>query len=256
LALFGADERNTLGSMNHRMKPLLYIEVAGFVAAAVFAVVWLTQPQGNWEPIVVLCGLTGAASEIARRVLRRRPAGRFESSGARIRHRETLRKEFEREINKCHAENLRQDVVVRHVDRVDSYPDIDENESGISPWFRVALVDTYERGIVVCLRIGGLVECDGGYRFVDYVNGEQPDLNVWLMGDVPYDSIEAVNTEGDQNYCFPHIYCYFDFADQPYERLWFCEKIDQLSGHPYFRHVANYDEVEGNNPMEGTLNFA
>jgi hypothetical protein len=139
---------------------------------------------------------------------------------------------------------------------MDTYPDIEERESGISPWFRVALLDTYERGIVLGLRIGGLVRCGDGFRFNDYVNGEKSDITAFLMGDVPYDSIAAVNLEGDEYYYFPHIYCHFDFSGEPYERKWFCEKVDQPHGHPYFKLLAEYDDVIANNPVEGTLDFA
>ncbi|MGH9962598.1 MAG: hypothetical protein ACREBC_36700, partial [Pyrinomonadaceae bacterium] len=149
-----------------------------------------------------------------------------------------------------------QDVIVRHVDRVDNYPNIDDQDTGISPWFRVALLDTYERGIVLCLRIGGLKECEDGYRFVDYANNEKADITAWLMADVPYDSIAAVNMDGDKYYYFPHIYCYFDFGGgEPYERKWFCQKIDQPHGHPYFKQIAEYHEVAANNPTEGPLYF-
>jgi hypothetical protein len=89
-----------------------------------------------------------------------------------------LRKVFEEEIYKCRAEKLRQDVIIRHVNRVDNYPHTADEGKGISSWFRVALLDTYERGIVLCLRIGGLMKCEGGYRFADYVN---TDFRDWFV---------------------------------------------------------------------------
>jgi len=237
------------------MIQLIHVEIVGFLGAVVFGVLWAVHPVGNWEPLTALCGLIGVASELVRRYNKRKPQGRFESNAERIQHRERLRKEFEEEIYKCRAKKLRQDVIVRHVDRVDNYPNTNEDEKGISAWFRVGLLDTYERGIVLGLRFGGLVECDGGYRFADWVNGEKADIRVLLMGDVPYDSIEAVNMVGDKYYYFPHIYCHFDFNGEPYERLWFCEKIDEPHGHPYFKHIADYKDVVANNPAD-TLSFA
>ena len=59
----------------------------------------------------------------------------------------------------------------------------------------------------------------------------------------------------DKYYYFPHIYCHFDFKGEPYERLWFCEKIDEPHGHPYFKHLADYKDVVANNPSD-TLSFA
>jgi hypothetical protein len=116
-------------------------------------------------------------------------------------------------------------------------------------------MDTYQRGIVLGVHFGGLKKCPGGYRFVDHVNAEESDIKALLVGDVPYDSIVEVNMDGDEYYYFPHIYCYFDFDGQPYERLWFCEKIDQDHGHPYFKHIADYDDVVRNNPTDGPLHF-
>jgi len=244
-----------LGDKKGKMIQLIHIEIAGFLGVLVLGVIWAATSNGNLEPYTMLCGLIGVASELVRRYNKRKPQGRFESNAERIQHREKLRKDFEEEIYKCRAKNLRQDVIVRHVDRVDNYPNTYEDEKGISAWFRVALLDTYERGIILGLRYGGLVECEGGYRFADWVNGEKADIRVILMGDVPYDSIEAVNMDGDKYYYFPHIYCHFDFNGEPYERLWFCEKIDEPHGHPYFKHIADYKNVIANNP-EDTLSFA
>ena len=72
-------------------------------------------------------------------------------------------------------------------------------------------MNTYDKGIHVGLRFVGLKEIDDGYRFVDHVNGEESDITALLMGDIPYDSIETVNMDGDEYYNYPHIYCYFRF---------------------------------------------
>ena len=204
--------------------------------------------------MVAICTLTFVVTELYRRYGPKNSGARFASEGARIQHREALRKPVLEEIYKCRAEGLRQDVIVRHVDRVDSYPDIDPNAKGIFPWFRVGMVDMYERGIVLCLRIGGLKESEDGYRLVDYVNNEPADFTAWLMANVPYDSIAAINFEGDKYYHYPHIFCYYDFNGEPYERKWFAQKVDQPHGHPYFKEIASYEEVARNNP-EGQLWF-
>lgn len=235
---------------------LLTLESLLAIATLVFGAIWYFDPGGNWEPLTVLCGALVLLSEISRRVLARsRPASRFNSDGERIRHRENLRKEFQEEIFRCRAEKLREDAIIRHVDRVDNYPKSEESGAGISAWFKVYLMDTFERGIVVALRAGQLKKLDAGYRYVDYANDEKGDLNALLMGDIPYDAIEAVNMDGDKYYYYPHIYCYFDFEGEPYERLWFSQKIDQAHGHPYFEHLADYDDVIANNPSEGKFYF-
>ena len=235
------------------MPVLVAIEVVALVASVVFGVLWIRNPSASWEPALALSGLVFIATEIARRIRQRSPAGRFPSNRARIQHRETLRKPLQEEIYRCRAQKLRQDVIVRHVDRVDTYPEIPDGP-GISPWFRVGLVDTYEKGIVLCLRIGGLKKIDAGYRYVDYTNGEESDVTAWLLAAVPYDSVAEINMDGDKYYNYPHIFCHFDFSGEPYERKWFALKHDQDHGHPYFEKIADYDAVKANDP-EGTLFF-
>lgn len=238
-------------------RTLTVIEVVLVAATIGFGVASYFLPEENWEPFLVVSGAFLLVVEI----LRRRPmkstiGNRFKSESERIRHRESLRKVFQEEIYKCRAENLREDAIIRHVDRVDTYPNHDEKEEGISAWFKVGLLDTYKKGIQVGLGFGGLREIEGGgYRYVDYVNGEESDITALLMGNIPYDSIVTVNMEGDEYYHFPHIYCHFDFDGGPYERLWFCEMIDQDHGHPYFRELAPHDEVVANNPTDGKLFF-
>jgi len=235
---------------------LVALEALGWGGAVVFTVIWFFDPKGNWEPLFGICTLVGIGTDVYRRAAARAKSARFPTESARIQHREVLRKAFRAEILECRARKLRQDVIIRHVDRVDRYPDIDEGSKGISPWFKAYLLDTYEKGIVLGLTIGGLKECDDGYRYVDYANGEKADLSASLMADVPYDSIEAVNMEGDKYYHYPHIYCYFDFNGEPYERKWFAQQIDMPHGHPYFKQIASREDVVRNNPQEGPLYFA
>lgn len=232
---------------------LIALEILALIASAVFGLLWLRNPAASWEPAFALSGLVFIGAETFRRVRSRSTSGRFSSERDRIKHREALRKQFQDEIYRCRAEKLRQDVIVRHVERVDRYPEIPD-EPGISPWFRVGLVDTYEKGIVLCLGIGGLRKIDAGYRFVDYANAEKSDVTAWLLADVPYDSIVEVNIDGDKYYHFPHIYCHFDFSGEPYERKWFALKHDKDNGHPYFEQLATYEAVKANDP-EGTLYF-
>lgn len=48
---------------------------------------------------------------------------------------------------------LRTDVIVRDLKRMDNYPDTAEGK-GISAWFRSAVIDTYEKGIMLGLGFG------------------------------------------------------------------------------------------------------
>lgn len=238
-------DANTTFSIEAKLlkRALLWGEVAALLGAIVFGILWLTHPTANWEPAFGLCTLVSLGTEVARRLTQKNRANRFATDGIRIQHREKLRKTFQEELYECRAKRLRHDVIVRHVDRVDKYPNIDEKDRGISPWFRVDFLDTYDKGITLCIAIQGLNKCGEGYRRTNSRSGESADYNALLMADIPYDSIEAVNIEGDEYYSFPHIYCYFDFNGEPYERKWFAEQINQSHGHPYFRELCSYESV-------------
>ena len=142
------------------------------------------------------------------------------------------------------------------MDRVDSYPDIDETEKGISPWFRVALLDTYKRGARIGLRIGNLTECENGYRYTDYKAGEKGDIRAFFIGEIPYESIVAVNWDGDEFYYFPHIYCHFNHNGEPYERLVYCREIEMGNGHKHYSDIAEYESVKLNSDSFGVEYFA
>lgn len=49
------------------MVMLITLEVAAFVATAVFAILWIRDPSGNYEPWTVICGAVGMAIELIRR---------------------------------------------------------------------------------------------------------------------------------------------------------------------------------------------
>lgn len=231
------------------------IEILLFCATTVFAVVWYRDPAGNWEPLLAISACATVGIDLLRRYSPAKRTDRFSSDAERLRHRERLRQLIQNEIYNCRAKNLRQDVIVRDVRRADIYPEIREADKGISSWFRVGLIDTYDKGVILGLGYGGLKECDGGYRFVDFINEETSDRAALLVANVPYDSIAEVNLDGDEYYTFPHIYCHFDFDGQPYERLWFAERKQLTPTHPYFEKIADYDDVVRNNPTDGKLYF-
>ena len=131
------------------------LELAFFALTLVLVIVWNADPDGDWEPALALVAVATAGLEICRRRMPSGPGDRFASPAERLRHRERLRQLLQEEIYTCRAKGLRQDVIVRDADRVDVYPDTDPGEKGISAWFRVGLIDTYERGICLGLRYGG-----------------------------------------------------------------------------------------------------
>jgi hypothetical protein len=141
---------------------------------------------------------------------------------------------FKDYIAKNHVEKLRGDVIVRDVRRMDHYPDAKESR-GISPWFRVGLVDTYERGIILGLRWEEIVEEGKGYRVAE--RDETDCIKVLLTGFVRFEDIESADWDGDGYYSYPHIYCYFDNKGEPYERVMFCTR-GELDGWPYHTELV------------------
>ena len=59
---------------------------------------------------------------------------------------------FDQRLALCQRDNLGRDVTVRDIKRLDEYPNIKDDEKGISPWFRAGLVGTNERSVLLLLR--------------------------------------------------------------------------------------------------------
>ncbi len=180
----------------------------------------------------------------------------FSSPAEQVRHREQLRKEFQYELGEMSAKNIRSDVIIRDVDRVDGYPNAQKGDSGISSWFRIGLLETYTRGVKFLLRTGMLTSTDQGLRYTDRKAGEKGDTRAFLIGEVPYDSIISVNWSGDEYYYSPHIYCHFDHNGEPYERLIYCVEVDMGHGHTYYKEIAELKEIEALSREAGVEYFA
>lgn len=170
--------------------------------------------------------------------------------------RQKWKDEFEQRIFERRKQGLRADAIVRDVKRLDNYPDTDDKKKGVSSWFRVGLVGTYHKGVLLGLRWGTLTnDHDGAWRYTNHEKGERGDQKVLLVGYVPYERIEAVDWNGDEYYSYPHIYCYFTSkAKEPYERLIFCEQRD-LDGTPHYSEVAEYRVVHARRKKAGVEYF-
>ena len=158
--------------------------------------------------------------------------------------RQKWKNEFEQKILETRVSELSKDVIIRDVKRIDSYPDGDKKK-GISSWFRLSLLATYHRGIQVLLRIGRLTKDpnSGKWRYTNYKAGEPGDFKVFLIGFIPYENIKAVDWDGDEYYCYPHIYCHFaEKSGEPYEKIAFCEE-KFLDDHPYYTEVVDFKSV-------------
>lgn len=154
--------------------------------------------------------------------------------------------EFEDKIYLRRKEGLRCDVIVRDVKRVDSYPDTTDPGNGISPWFKVGLVGTYHRGIMVGLNWIGLVQAKGKWRLREKGDSDEDSITTGLIGYIPYENIVSVDWEGDEFYGHPHIYCYFDARNkEPYEKLAYCIRRESEMTE-WYSEIVTYEEVRRN----------
>ena len=136
-------------------------------------------------------------------------------------------------------------IIIHDVQRNGLYPEIEEKNKGISSWFRVGFLETYYRGIKVGLGIRELIyeKKYKAFRFADYKNKEEGDLNTYLVGLIPFENIVNIDWNGDEYYSCPHIYCHFlSKKKEPYEELIFCEKR-WLDKTVYYSEIAKYDQV-------------
>jgi hypothetical protein len=151
---------------------------------------------------------------------------------------------FEEEIYRNWRGKLRQDIIIRDVRRVDSYPDIDDAARGISPWFRLGLIDLYNRGILVALRWERLIqEPDGTWREREYDGDSEEGEKAVLAGQIPFENIEAVDWDGDDYYYFPHIYCHFTIKKEPYESIGYYREIEDIVTRPRYSELVSFKNV-------------
>ncbi len=222
-------------------------ELTAGLTSFVLGIMWVRQPSGPFEPYLVVTGFVFLATEAYRRYEGRlfKVEGVERTPSERVQHHERLRVLFREEVLRCQAQNLRKDVIVRHVNRIDAYPD-GSDAPGISAWFKVGLLDTYHAGIEVGLGWEGLVDSPRGFRKADYAKEERGEVTLMLIGEIPYDFIEDMNPDGDEYYYLPHIFCHFANHGEPYERLYYAEQMDMGNGHHYWKEVASYSEVRQN----------
>jgi hypothetical protein len=146
------------------------------------------------------------------------------------------------------------EAIIRDVKRIDLYPEVDGKKKGISPWFKVALLGTYHRGLQVGLRIVGLKyeEHEKAWRFCNYIHREKPDINAYVVGLIPFERIVSVDWEGDEYDHIPHLYCHFSSRKkEPYEVIIICEKRN-LDNYEYYSEIAKYDEVRKLSKKKGS----
>lgn len=181
----------------------------------------------------------------------------FKNNVEKIKHSEEFRKQLGSYIQSINNEGLRRRVIIRDIDRVESYPVVTEDE-GISPWFKVELAQLYHRGIQVFLKVGAITLCDDGtYRFRDHSKDEKGDERVFLIGEIPFSNIATINFDGDEYDYFPHIFCHFsEPTREPYERLIVCKEIEMGNGHKYYSEIETFESMQNNSEKHGVKSFA
>jgi hypothetical protein len=161
--------------------------------------------------------------------------------------------QFEKHIWETYSKKLRQDVIIRDMKRIDAYPNLNEREKGISPWFRAGLDATYHRGIMVAHGWGNLMRDGEGWRYTNYKAGERGDLKVMLVSQIPYENIEQVDWDGDEYYGYPHIYCWCNKKKEPYEHTGIYVRHDPIveGALPWFEEVADLKDVQCRSKKHG-----
>jgi len=117
-----------------------------------------------------------------------------EDPAAVVLARQKWKSQIEERVSQAGAgSGWRTEAIIRDVKRVDEYPNVDDKSKGISPWFRVGLLGTYHRGIMVGLRIVGLKfdDVEKTLRGYDRKCGEEPDLNAYLVAGFPTNGSSA-----------------------------------------------------------------
>ncbi len=170
----------------------------------------------------------------------------------KINKRESFRKEFEDFFIQAWKKNYTPNAIIRDVKRIDAYPEAQERK-GISPWFKVGLLDNYYRGILVGLSAVRLISTPEGLRYPK--SSEEGDVLAFKVGEIPFDSIERVNWDGDEYYIMPHIYCHFEHNKQPYERIIFCIEQKTSLGKKFYTEIATYTSVYQLSRKNGVTDF-
>lgn len=155
----------------------------------------------------------------------------------KIQFREKWRPIFDDYFLTAAHNNYRSDAIIHDLNRLDTYPASSE-EKGISSWFRIGLMGTYHRGVLLGLRWTYIERTDGKWR---EVSKTETAMKVALLGEVPFEAIETVNFDGDEFYNKPHIFCHFDYKGGPYARVFYGEEYQLDPGFPYhYREIAEY----------------
>lgn len=160
-----------------------------------------------------------------------------------LKHREQIRKDFNQKLPEKDKYGVHCEAIIRDLKRMDTYPEIEIANKGISPWFKVEIKGLYHKGVEAFISSPKYIKKDQNdqWIFTDYKDKDEKIL-AYPVGRIPFDLIGYINWEGDEYYPFPHIYCHFKaFKGQPYESI------------PFYGKYGNSEhlfEVEGFKPWD------
>lgn len=205
------------------------VRVGSWAALGVSGVWMFVEP--GFEPLVgILLGGVGIAANAGAYPLLKK--GRNLTPEQKIALRDKWRPVFRDYFQKLARDQRRTDVIVHDVARLDTYPNVDEKGRGISSWFRVGFLGSYDTGILLGLRWTNLVQ-DGDVWHED--DDKQPgSIKVMVVAEVPFEVIEFFNPDGDDYYGKPHVFCHFDYNGSPYKRRYYGEERQVFPNSPYW----------------------
>jgi len=157
---------------------------------------------------------------------------------------EILKKRFEkkREFEENLPHLINSDIIIRDINRMDSYPDIDEKGRGISPWFKLGFKALYHKGVelfmsVESVRFDHAIDVWAACKYDD-----DEAVNALVVGRIAYETIIQVDWAGDEYYPFPHLYCQFNKSKMPYDEI-ICVVPEKLGDKEVFREIGAWPEI-------------
>lgn len=169
-----------------------------------------------------------------------------------VRSREKWKEPIRQYLFDTWSKGLRDEIIIRDFSRFSTYPDVPESK-GISPWFKVGLLDLYHNGVMVGLRVSRLIfeESEGSWRKAGELEKEVA-VSAYLVGYIPFENIESIDFEGDEYYSFPHFVCHFGHKSQPYERIAYCEQKSLDGKRHFYTDIEDYEAVNLTSAKFGT----
>ena len=143
---------------------------------------------------------------------------------AQLAHRQEVKADIQAHLPAATAD-WAPELIVRDMARMDDYPNLDEDWWGISAWFKVEGKGMYHRGLEVFLQVQRITIADGIARPSAGVDNADT-RTVFVVGRIPFDAITLIDWTGDDYYPVPHLYCWFDQAEGPYEEVVLYEKMN------------------------------